>query len=64
MLCFEEAGKYTVPKDNYLWNVDARVSDIALYNRSHRGDKFIVVVRKSNGKIASVYHTDYFEYKA
>ena len=64
MLCFEELGTYYIPEDNYLWNVDARMSDRAVFEKAHRGDKFIVAVHRKSGKLSAVYHADYFEYKA
>lgn len=62
-LRFESGEIWRVPKDNYLWSEERPMSDFAIYRSSHRGDVFIVVVKKDTGDIAMVYHTEFFEYK-
>ena len=62
-LHFEDGKKWDVPKDNYLWSVERRMSDFAIYNSSHRGDEFIVVTKRETGDVVMAYNTEFFEYK-
>lgn len=62
-LRFENNESWRVPKDNYLWSEERPMSDFAIYQSSHRGDLFIVVIKRDTGKIAMAYHADGFEYK-
>ena len=63
-LHFEGNKSYRIPIEIYLWTPLRRMSDASLYNLSHRGDEFLVVQNKKNGKIEAVYPDKYFEYKA
>ncbi len=63
VLRFEEFGYWLIPKDNYLWSGELPMGDGYIYENSHRGDKFIVVIEKKTRRIIVAYHTDYFEYR-
>lgn len=62
-LYFESGKSWHIPEDNYLWSKERPMSDFAIHQSSHRGDSFIVVVKKDTGKIATAYNTEFFEYK-
>jgi len=63
VLRFEEFGYWLIPEDNYLWSGELPMGDGYIYENSHRGDKFIVVIEKKTKRIVVAYHTDLFEYK-
>lgn len=63
VLRFEEFGYWLIPKDNYLWSGELPMGDGYIYENSHRGDKFIVVIEKKTKRVVMAYHTDLFEYR-
>lgn len=62
-LHFENGKEFRLPRDNYTWSREIPMSDATICRLAHRGDTFIVATEKSTGKIAAVYHTDFFTYK-
>ena len=62
-LYFENGKSWRIPEDNYLWCEERPMSEFAVYQSSHRGDVFIVAVKKDTGEIAMAYNTEFFEYK-
>ena len=62
-LFFENGEGWRIPQDNYLWSEERPMSDFYIYQNSHRGDAFIVVIKKDTGKIAMAYDTEFFKYK-
>ena len=62
-LHFENGRSLRLPKDNYSWSQERLMSDFAIYQSSHRGDPFIIVVKKDSEEIVMAYPTDFFEYK-
>ena len=63
ILRFENGKTWRISKDNYLWSVERPMSDLAIYESTHREDTMIVVTQKDSGDIVMAYHTDFFEYK-
>ena len=63
-LRFENGKVWRIPKDNYTWSAERKMSDWYIYENAHRGDLFYVVVNKHTGDIAMAYDTEFFEYKA
>lgn len=64
ILWFENEKIWRVPKNNYTWSKEREMSDCAIYQSSHRGDSFIVVITKVSCDIVMAYNTEFFEYKA
>ena len=62
-LYFENGESWRVPKDNYNWSERRRMSNVSVYQSSHRGDVFIIVVKKDTGIIVTAYNSGLFEYK-
>lgn len=62
-LYFENGKSWRIPEDNYLWCEERPMSEFAVYQSSHRGNVFIVAVKKDTGEIAMAYNTEFFEYK-
>lgn len=63
MLHFENGGRFLIPRRNYDWSRENPMSDEFICKNSNKGERFIVVTERATGKIAAVYHKDYFEYK-
>ena len=63
VLRFEEFGYWVIPTTNYYWSKELRMQDGYIYENSHRGDEFIIVIEKKTKRIVVAYHTDYFEYR-
>lgn len=62
-LHFENGKSFRLPKDNYAWSKERSMSDFAIFHSSHRGDLFIVAVKKDSFEIAMAYPAEFFEYK-
>ena len=62
-LYFENKKSIRIPEMNYTWSPIRQMSDFSLFNISHRGDEFIIVLNKKTGKIVMAYPAKYFEYK-
>lgn len=62
-LWFENKRSWRVPKHNYTWSKEHEMSDLAIFQSSHRGDIFIVVINKISCNIVMAYNTEFFEYK-
>lgn len=62
-ISFENGKIWLIPKDNYLWSEELKMSNFAIYNSSHRGDRFIVVTNNETGKIVMAYNTELFEFR-
>lgn len=62
-LCFEGYPDYQLPKENYRWSREYVLSNFFIYENAHRGEEFILAVRRSTGEIAVAYDADQFEYK-
>ena len=60
---FEGGTEWRIPKDNYPWCTERRMSDWAVYKSTHRGDEYIIVVKKKTGKIVMGYSSAFFEYR-
>ena len=63
ILHFESKRSWVIPTDNYLWNTDTPMSDVVVFNTTHRGDTMTVVTKKDTGEIVVAYNTNLFEYK-
>ena len=63
ILHFESKKSFVIPQDNYLWSADTPMSDVVVFNNTHRGDTMTVVTKKSTGEIVVAYNTNLFEYK-
>ena len=63
ILHFESKRSWVIPKDNYLWSTETPMSDMAVFDNTHRGDTMTVVTKKSTGEIVVAYNTNLFEYK-
>lgn len=62
ILHFENGKSWCIPKENYPWSKET-MSDSAIFQSTHQGDRFIVVTAKESGEILMGYHTVFFEYK-
>ena len=62
-LRFDSGKVWNISKDNYLWSEERPMSDFAIFQSAHRGDRFIVVSGKDTHKVAMAYDTEFFEYK-
>ena len=62
-LHFESGKSLQIPGNNFSWSEEQSMSDASLYNESHRGDGFYLVVHKESGKIAAVYPKSRFIYQ-
>lgn len=60
---FENGKEWRIPKVLYSWGDTLRRVDFSIYGETHRGDAFIVVTKRSTGKIVVAYNTEIFEYK-
>lgn len=60
---FENGESWRIPEDNYPWSKERRMSGFAIFQSTHRGDVFMVVIKKDTGKIVVAYNTEFFEYK-
>lgn len=63
ILHFESKKSFVIPKDNYLWSTETPMSDMAVFNVTHRGDTMTVVTKKDTGEIVVAYNNNLFEYK-
>ncbi len=62
-LAFEGRDLYQIPEENYRWSREYVLSDFFIFQNAHRGDAFILAIRKETGEIAAVYPTAFFDYK-
>ena len=62
-LHFENGKSWIIPENNYSWSVERRMSEFSVYESAQSGDTFIVVTKKSTGKVFVAYNTRFFEYK-
>lgn len=62
-LHFESGKTWRISKDNHFWSKECPMSDAFIHENAHRGDTFILVVKRDTGKIAMAYSTELFEYK-
>ena len=62
-LRFENCKEWVIPKDNYAWSVERRMSDLEIFQSTHRGDTMIVVTHAETNEIVMAYCTDIFTYK-
>lgn len=60
---FENGKTWNMPKSNYKWSGECPMSDIMIYQTTHRGDLFWTVIEKATDKIVMAYPAEYFEYK-
>lgn len=60
---FESGRSWQANNVNYDWSEKHRILNFNLYENVHRGDVFVVVVNRKNGKIAMAYSEEWFEYK-
>ena len=60
---FESGRSWQANNVNYDWSEKHRILDFNLYENVHRGDVFVVVVNRKNGKIVMAYSEEWFEYK-
>lgn len=60
---FENGKTWNMPKSNYKWSGECPMSDIMIYQTTHRGDLFWTVTEKATDKIVMAYPAEYFEYK-
>jgi hypothetical protein len=63
ILHFESKKSFVIPKDNYLWSTETPMSDVVVFNTTHRGDTMTVVTKKDTGEIVVAYNNNLFEYK-
>jgi len=61
LLCFEGV-QWEPAKENFAWRQEGYLSDYGIHQTSHRGDRFLLVIRKRNGKIAVAYPLSQFEF--
>ncbi len=62
-LHFENGKTWRISKDNHFWSKECPMSDAFIHENAHRGDTFILVVKRDTGEIAMAYSTELFEYK-
>ncbi len=62
-LHFENGKSWSIPENNYSWSVERQMSAFSVYESTQSGDTFIVVTKKSTGKVFVAYNTKFFEYK-
>ena len=62
-LHFENGKSWVIPENNYSWSVERQMSEFSVYESAQSGDTFIVVTKKSTGKVFVAYNTRFFEYK-
>ena len=62
-LHFENGKSWGIPENNYSWSVERQMSAFSVYESAQSGDTFIVVTKKSTGKVFVAYNTRFFEYK-
>ncbi len=49
-IVFESGRTWHIPKEAYLWNDRHRSQALGFFNSAHRGDTFMVVVKKRYGR--------------
>jgi hypothetical protein len=60
---FEKYGYWIVPVENYCWSKESPMGAWYVFENSHRGDEFIIVIEKKTRRVVVAYHTKFFEYK-
>ena len=60
---FEGGKVWRIPNDNYLWCEEHPMSEWAIYQATHRGDEYIIVVKRKSEKVVMGYPTAIFEYR-
>ena len=63
-LHFEGGKSWRIPERCYRWRKEGRLSDLYIYENSHRGDVFTVVTHKKTGQCVAVYSHKLFDCKS
>ena len=60
---FFNCGRWELDGDYYRWSKLYSMSGSGVFNRSHVGDEFILVLYNNNDKILIGYNTKFFDYQ-
>lgn len=60
---FESGASWCIPKEAYLWSAEFTMSDVSVFDSTHKGNSFITVSDKNSGEVVVAYNENFFDYK-